>query len=62
MVVNGATARLIHILVGKPFLDRGMRCDRHDAVGVVISVRGAFQPAEEATDNKDEGRSGRTRM
>ena len=58
MVVNGATARLIHILVGKPFLDRGMRCDRHDAVAVMLSVHGASELVEEAADNEDEGSTG----
>ena len=46
VAVKGASVRLIIVPVGRSFQNRGMRCDRHDAVGVVISVRGAFQPAE----------------
>jgi hypothetical protein len=54
VAVNGASVRLIIIPVGRSFQNRGMRNHRHNAVGVVISVRGAFQPAEEAAC----GRSG----
>ena len=46
VAVNGASVRLIIVPVGRAFENRGMRSDRHNAVGVVISVRGAFQPAE----------------
>ena len=46
VAVNGASVRLIIVPVGRSFENRGMRNHRHNAVGVVISVRGAFQPAE----------------
>ena len=46
VAVNGASVRLISVPVGRSFENRGTRNHRHNAVGVVISVRGAFQPAE----------------
>ena len=46
VAVNGASVRLIIVPVGRSLENRGTRNHRHNAVGVVISVRGAFQPAE----------------
>ena len=46
VAVCGAVARFRPIAVGASYLDRGMRNDSHDAVAVVITLRGASQPAE----------------
>ena len=46
VAVNGASVRWIRVPVGRSFANRLTRNHRHNAVGVVISVRGAFQPAE----------------
>ena len=51
---DGAAAKVITIPVGVSFEDRGMRNDQHDAVAVMLSVRGASQPAEESADREDE--------
>ena len=46
VAVCGAVASFRPIAVGASYLDRGMRNDSHDAVAVVITLRGASQPAE----------------
>ena len=51
VAVNGAAARFITIPVGVSFEDRGMRRDQHDAVAVMLSVRGASQPVESAAES-----------
>ena len=46
VAVNGADACFRPIAVGASFNNRGLHNDAHDAVAVVITVRGASQPAE----------------
>ena len=46
VAVCGAVAHFRPIAVGASYQDRGMRNDSHDAVAVVITLRGASQPAE----------------
>ena len=41
VAVEGAEARFLPIAVGASFRDRGLRNDSHDAVAVVITLRGA---------------------
>ena len=51
VAVCGAVATFQPIAVGASYRDRGMRNDSHDAVAVVITLRGASQPAEKKKRN-----------
>ena len=52
VAVNGATASVIPIPIGKSFGDRGMRPDQHDAVAVLLKIGDDSQPAKEETDSE----------
>ena len=49
VAVSGAAARVLPVAVGASYKDRGMRNDQHDAFAVVLTLRGASQPAEAKT-------------
>ena len=54
MAVSGVAATSIAVPIAKFFDDWHWSHDRHDAVAVAFSVRGASQPAEEAADSDDD--------
>ncbi len=47
VAVSGAAARFLPVAVGCSFVERGVRHDSHDAVALVVALRGASQPANE---------------
>ena len=52
VAVCGAVAKFRPIAVGASYMDRGMRTDSRDAVAVVLTLRGASQPAERGTRSR----------